>query len=126
MRINFDATDWDGIISDSRDDQQKMTEAVKENVAKAALSAMRNIKIRMPVDTGAARSSWGSEGAAGIWRIEDDGMTNVQGSLLPYIGRLNEGSSKQAPAGFIDAEHEKAIGMLVRGVVEDLGKIIGS
>lgn len=124
MDIKFDASGWDALINDLNADKEDITDAAKTNIREAGLSAKRNIKVRMPVDTGAARASWGAEGAAGIWRFEDDGLTNVQGSNLQYIGRLNEGWSRQAPAGFIDAEHEKAVSKFIKDMGRDLERIL--
>ena len=80
----------------------------------------RKMKEDMPVDTGAARDSWGSVPAGavaakrlleGVWREDKDGLEIEQGSVRDaynYIIRLNQGSSQQAPAGFIDDNFEKA------------------
>jgi hypothetical protein len=80
---------------------------LNEKVRKHSLMVMRNVKMAMPVDTGAARARWGVAGApGGIWETRDNGLTIEHGAQLEpyeYIERLNEGSSKQAPAGFIDS-----------------------
>jgi hypothetical protein len=91
----------------------------KTRVRESSLRLKSYIKFAMPVDTGAAQSRWGEETAPGIWEVEDDGLTITQGAGLEpfeYISRLNEGSSQQAPAGFIDA--------LVEQVAEELGDIL--
>lgn len=85
-----------------------------------SLKAERFIKIRMPVDTGAARASWGHSSSpapadAGIWIENEEDMSIEQGSTLGYIQYLNEGSSQQAPAGFLDAEVTRAINELYAG-----------
>ncbi len=84
----------------------------KVRVMTKALKVLGQVKIAMPVDTGAARARWGTPGAAGgLWEVLDDGLTVIQGAqLLPfeYIERLNEGSSTQAPAGFLDTIAYKA------------------
>lgn len=83
-----------------------------------SFSAERNIKIRMPVDTGRARASWGHNSGAmasmdeSIWTEDEDRLSLTQGSRVGYIEELNEGWSKQAPAGFIDVEERKALDML--------------
>jgi len=74
----------------------------------------------MPIDLGRAVSSWGhwtpgllrsKEGAdaAGmaVWEVKDDGFTIEQGSNLAYIDALNDGSSSQSPAGFLDLAEEQ-------------------
>lgn len=117
---------WVVLKNDSYDDTPKLREAARKNIRISAFSAMRMIKIRMPVDTGAARASWGSKGAAGIMEFPDNGMTNVQGSTLGYIEELNNGHSSQAPAGFLDVEQEKAVNLFVENMTNDMVKIIGS
>lgn len=84
-----------------------------------------------PVDTGWARANWvprigepfrgtagtrenvsQSEQGSGIAAVL--GYTLVRGRVyisnnVPYIGRLNDGSSQQAPAGFVEAAITKAV-----------------
>jgi hypothetical protein len=98
----------------------------------ASFAVERRVKSEMPVDTGRARASWGhwtpgdvrnwaANASADdvIWREEDGGFTIVQGSNVPYMEMLNNGHSRQAPAGFIDRaqltgqlELEKALGLI--------------
>ena len=52
---------------------------------------------RTPVDTGRARGGWTVDTSAGV--IEN----NVE-----YVDALNAGHSKQAPAGWIEAEIDRA------------------
>ena len=66
--------------------------------AEQAFSALvmdmfRNIQIRTPVDTGRAR---------GNWHVEFDGEQSATiYNNLPYMERLENGWSKQAPAGMV-------------------------
>lgn len=66
------------------------------------------------VISGFAAGSKGSTGAAAVAvatnkavqvmsRYDRSGVDVYISNNLPYIGRLNQGSSKQAPAGFIEA-----------------------
>jgi hypothetical protein len=105
---------------------------VSNLVKKTALTIDRELVLSTPVDTGRARSNWQvSVGSANTDRIEayvkgDGGSSagaNAQAAIdqaaaevrghkpgrdiyisnnLPYIGRLNEGSSAQAPEQFIE------------------------
>jgi hypothetical protein len=52
-----------------------------------------------PVDTGAARNSWQLDTTV---RLAPEVY-----STSPYIGKLNEGSSSQSPAGFVEAAIDK-------------------
>ena len=94
---------------------------------KLALDIFGDVLARTPVDTGRARSNWKvSIGAPDFTELETlgngigaDGLQVLQArhilqgfrgnaviyitNGLPYIERLNEGWSKQAPAGFVEA-----------------------
>ena len=75
---------------------------------------MSDVEMMMPQDTGWASRRWGNPTEYGIWEVSDDGLAIEQGSdlseigMYEYITRLNEGSSMQAPAGFIDSAAERA------------------
>jgi hypothetical protein len=91
------------------------TRAAASEVLAESEALVEDVAAQMPVDTGWAQSRWGEVAVAGgIWEISDNGLSIEQGSdlstisLYEYITRLNEGSSQQAPAGFIDAAAEKA------------------
>jgi hypothetical protein len=99
-------------------------ERIKLRIKAKSLKVLGQVKIAMPVDTGAARARWGIEGAAGgIWIEQDAGMTIIQGAELQpfeYIEKLNEGSSQQAPAGFIDTIAYKAEEELIQEIISDI------
>ena len=80
---------------------------------------LTEVKGIMPVKTGRAKAGWGRysagdlvspnpDASAGdaIW--EDKGMEILQGTSVPYVEDLNSGSSRQAPAGFLDVLADKA------------------
>lgn len=104
-------------------------------VKKAALAAVSAVITATPVDTGRARANWivsmdvssesvrdtlGTDPSAAIADAVAKIATyngNINRSIhitnnLPYIGRLNEGSSSQAPAGFV----EKSIRVAIQSV----------
>lgn len=93
-----------------------MTQAAASEVEAASEALQEDVAGMMPVDTGWAQSRWGEVAVpGGIWEVSDNGLTIEQGSdldatigMFEYITRLNEGSSKQAPAGFIDVAAERA------------------
>ena len=102
----------------------KLVRGVKDAVRKVSFGVERVIKSGpskgMPIDLGRAVSSWGhwtpgllrsKEGAdaAGmaVWEVKDDGFTIEQGSNLEYIDYLNDGTSQQSPAGFLDMAEER-------------------
>lgn len=61
-----------------------------------------NVKKRTPIDKGNARRSWNPTGKI---RTPNWSITNN----VEYIGALNEGHSRQAPAKFIQQEIKKTI-----------------
>ena len=100
---------------------------------KTVITVASAVALRTPVDTGRARANWrtnvggpltsqvsgfpkgkkGSTGAQAAGQAASDAAAKMgsyrNGSPvfisnnLPYIGRLNAGSSKQAPAGFVES-----------------------
>lgn len=101
-------------------------------VRKAALAADQAIVMATPVDTGRARANWiaaldapavgptpavdkagGSamaQAAGVVAGYDGDRNTAIHiTNNLPYIGRLDEGSSYQAPAGFVRKAVSRAI-----------------
>jgi len=91
------------------------TQAAASEVLAESEATANRVESVMPVDTGWAAGRWADAAVAGgVWDVSDDGLTIEQGSdltdigMYEYITRLNEGSSKQAPAGFIDVEAERA------------------
>ena len=111
----------------------------------SALSVVRTVVRTTPVDTGKARSNWvASVGAPDLSErairapseVIDEERENLNegaikaqiagrdvveihvangGEKVPYLDRLNQGSSRQAPAGFVQAA-------LVAGAVPPLAK----
>lgn len=90
-------------------------------VRRVALAVDAELVYSTPVDTGRARSNWqveldqpatGTVAPVGAAEAIARAEAKVQGSTpggtihitnnLPYIGRLNEGWSAQAPAGFVE------------------------
>lgn len=61
---------------------------------KLAMDIYADLARETPVDTGAARHGW---------QVDLVGDQQVITNAVPYIGELNRGHSKQAPAGFIEA-----------------------
>lgn len=101
-----------------------LKERIKGRLMAKSLTVVGRMKQAMPVDTGAARARWGTPGApGGIWEEIDTGLTIIQGAQLDpheYINELNEGSSQQAPAGFIDTIAYKAEEELVQEIISDI------
>jgi hypothetical protein len=66
----------------------------KEINKKTVTNMVDELVLKTPIDTGLARASWKTN--------ETNTGINVENSV-EYIQYLNEGSSKQAPARFIEA-----------------------
>lgn len=125
MRINFDFTD----LSREQDFAAQLTPRMRRGiwlrVKEVSFNVERRVKIKMPVDTGRARASWGhstppASPADGIWTENERDLSITQGSAVEYIEALNEGSSQQAPAGFIDAEERLGAEELANRIADDL------
>lgn len=104
---------------------RQVSERADNIVQRASLAALAAVVTATPVDTGRARSNWlvaldltpsetietrgrdpGPTIAAGAATIAQyDGGVNHAVHItnnLPYIARLDEGYSAQAPAGYVD------------------------
>jgi hypothetical protein len=125
LDFNFDSTGWEQLENEAKGTPDKVNKAVKFVLRKTAFWGKRKVQRQMPVDSGAARASWGAEGEAGIWYFMNNDTTHVQGSRLPYIQRLNEGHSKQAPAGFIDVIEEQMIELFIDDMAREMLEILG-
>lgn len=107
---------------------EKLTSLISRKIA---LDVLSRVVLATPVDTGRARANWQAEvGSAPTTELQTTdkggGSTISQGSAniatheqtpfseinivnnLPYIGRLNDGSSTQAPAGFVESAVDAA------------------
>jgi len=74
---------------------------VDSRKAAVATRLVEILRETTPVDTGAARDAWEIRpGSAG---------TLIVGNDKEYVRYLNEGSSSQAPAGFVEAALEQAV-----------------
>lgn len=101
-----------------------------EMVGEMALAAGAEVAIQTPVDTGRARANWFAGTTDEPGKITDDVDKTAHLSIqritaaatgvkpgesifvfnnLPYINRLNEGSSDQAPSGFVEKAVDRAM-----------------
>jgi hypothetical protein len=137
MKVSIDYTELTREVQRSEKLKPVMRERMKKRLRVVSLELMGEIKKRMPVDTGRARASWGAftpeflrqlgpevDPSDAVWIVGQDGFEITQGTRVPYVANLNEGSSMQAPAGFIDAEATKAADKLAKGIAEDVEGVI--
>jgi hypothetical protein len=104
MRVTFDA---EGLAREKASAERLPARYRKRAwaaVRVASFKLERQVKLRMPVDTGRARASWGHHPSEGVWDEDEPALAITQGSRVEYVQYLNEGHSSQAPAGVIDAE----------------------
>ncbi len=96
MRIIVDVSDITRNLQREFDDELEQA----HNLAKVmALDIHGRVVLATPVDTGNARSGWTVDTSVPVPVVEN----NVE-----YIGALNRGHSKQAPAGFVEAAIDAA------------------
>lgn len=85
-------------ISNIEQTFKKLTAALNSrtevNLKKQTETLTQELKDATPVDTGKARSSWVIEKVANGYNIKN---------TVDYIQYLNQGSSRQAPAHFVEA-----------------------
>lgn len=111
----------------------RIERAADRAVRTASLQILSQVTILTPVDTGRARANWivsigspaqiekpwtGSAGGAASSAINEGTKAIVGASFgptvyvqnnIPYISRLNNGWSRQAPAGFVEKSIDSAI-----------------
>ncbi|GAA0766961.1 HK97 gp10 family phage protein [Brevundimonas olei] len=68
--------------------------AAKEIAEEIGFDLLADLIVKTPVDTGRARNGW---------EIVAEGEHTVVQNMVPYIGVLNDGHSKQAPANFVES-----------------------
>ena len=115
---------------------QRFADSIPEKVVslhkKIGLEALRRVVLKTPVDTGRARGNWQvSIGDPALTMLEDADRTgsdtiaigtaqleNLKAyetifltNNVPYIIYLEEGSSKQAPAGMVKMTVDELAGM---------------
>jgi hypothetical protein len=104
-----------------------LVETVREDVLGLALEVHGNLVEATPVDTGHARVNWtptvaaparaeieGADPSSAVDPVAAFGPASPGDAMfitnnVPYIRRLNEGSSPQAPAGFVEKAVEEAV-----------------
>lgn len=120
--------------------QAKITAAIERASKALILEVARELKRSTPVDTGHARVNWvpsvGSPnrveaqdpllaqmGAADVMTFKlGQGLLYVT-NVVPYIRRLNEGSSTQAPALFVESAVKRAIATIRAKTGVDFGTV---
>ena len=112
--------------------KSELTEDISREVRKLGIRIDQGVVLGTPVDTGRARANWlvgiGTAPAGTTESLDQGGNSSIQTAIsvignypadklpalwivnnLPYIGRLNDGSSEQAPAKFVEAAIDRAL-----------------
>jgi hypothetical protein len=129
--ISFKVEGADRVLRDFARAGARAQPMARKSVRETSFAVERRIKNEMPIDEGRARASWGhwtpgdlvgstpeATRADAHWSESDNGLTTTQGSNVPYIVGLNEGHSKQAPAGFIDRAVEAGQRALIQAIAQ--------
>ncbi len=123
---------------------RSLTRLAERAIVKITLDVTANLVETTPVDTGWARANWvpaigrpfevdlrdvppTSQNAASARSTQQSAMTSMVGYKLrrgrvfvsnnvPYVPRLNDGSSKKEPAGFVQRAIRKAVTLDIRGL----------
>jgi hypothetical protein len=96
--IKFDISDLvDNIKKDLEITEKQLVDLQK----KVTLDVEADLVLATPVDTGRARQGWE---VTTPQKFGDDGVIE---NSVPYIEVLNNGHSKQSPAGFIETIVQK-------------------
>ncbi len=99
-------------ISNIDSEFKKLRKQLEDTIQKESITTVKKLEEELvsatPIDTGLARASWNT-----VKTKEGFDITNS----VPYIERLNEGSSKQAPERFIEnvaLKYGKPLGTIVK------------
>jgi hypothetical protein len=135
MRIAATVKD-NGLAERLRGSTNEVKRTVSKIVRSSSFAVEKRIKIDMPVDKGRARASWGHWTPSDIvkagnwtrkdahWLERDEGLTIEQGSNVPYIAALNEGTSSQAPLGFIDKAADAGAREMTTEILQEVGDLL--
>lgn len=134
-------------VGEAADALQRKLQALVERAAKALiLEVNRELRKKgtgTPVDTGHARAAWipavgapnlvepvgadgslASAGAAQVMAFKLGQGVLYLSNVVPYIGRLNAGHSKQAPALFVERAIAAAVATVKAKTGVDFGPVV--
>lgn len=78
--------------------RRQLAQEISKDLGQFTAELVKNLRIETPKRSGRAASSWTASTKPGY----DNYNTVVTQNTVPYIQRLNEGYSKQAPAGYVE------------------------
>lgn len=83
----------------------KLKEEIEADLGSFNDDLLRELKAQTPVQSGRARRGWTSNSNPSLSKPKDILASN----RVPYIDRLDEGSSQQAPDGIVEPAMQKAL-----------------
>ncbi|MXO94293.1 hypothetical protein GRI62_11870 [Erythrobacter arachoides] len=99
MRITIDVSDITFSLDEELEENEQLA---KDEALKTAHNIVKELKKEPPVGTprknGIARNGWD---------VDENGDAPVIFNNVEYINALNNGHSKQSPAGFVEAAIDK-------------------
>jgi len=104
MPLKIQVKNIDKEIKSIKKERDKITQ---KEITKVGLQMRSQLSAATPVDTGLARDSWTLTILPG---------TAIVRNNVPYIDKLNQGSSKQAPSFFVETvalRFGKPVGVIV-------------
>lgn len=120
-----------GITSSINKINSDIDKAIETELRKRALSALSDVKVMTPVDTGIARNSWyigyteqfidakKTPTSVQILQPKDKPTKIVVTNGVEYIEFLNNGHSQQAPTKFIETAFYKYFDDVIVEVIKD-------
>jgi hypothetical protein len=90
------------MTTNARETRQELAKDISRDLGRLTAELIKNLRAATPYRTGRAQQGWTATRGVGV----DNYNTVITQNTVPYIGRLNEGSSKQAKAGFVQATIE--------------------
>ena len=143
LKITVDLSGLQAEVKRSKNFKRLTKEALIESVETVSITTRNKVKEVMPVDTGFARAIWGvftpehivnhlkiaqsDRLGASIWNIKNGGLTIEQGAAITpknYIEDLNSGTSRQAPAMFLDVIAGQAESQLANLAARAVGEVL--
>lgn len=99
-----------GISAEIKKIRSEFQSQAQKNLTKQTEAFVKDVAQATPIDTGKARHGWVAEKTREGYEVKNE---------VPYIEFLNQGTSKQAPAHFVEATAMKygtPLGAIVESV----------
>lgn len=112
----LDVTEWADLARDFQRAASGMRPKLERIVTKTTFDTERDGMAFTPVDTGNLKNSWVTTVRPGL-------LLGETGPTAEYAGYVNDGTSTQAPNGFVDKAFAKNVGPFL-AAVEKVAEVI--